>query len=421
MDGLLIDSERVIFKALKKAGATMGLYDMESTIYKAIGRNKSDTEKLFIETYGDSFDFEQYYSLKYQYISDIIGDKGFPAKKGVIEILEYLKKNAIPFALCSSTRSGAVEDSLKKIGVYDYFDVFVCGDMGLPGKPNPDMFLKSATLLGVSPCDCYVLEDSINGIKAAYSAGMKPIMVPDMIAPNDEIKPMLYALKSDLIEVMNFIKLENLLEHKGFIFDLDGTLADSNEVWEKIDRLFLEKQNVYLDDDTLKKASAMTYEEVFTLFRKHGVRLSLQEIADEINALAIYEYAHNITLKAGAKELLKKLKACGKKIALATASPEFLYEGVLKNNGVYDLFDVFITTKEAGAEKDLPDIYIKASELLNVDKNDCIVFEDTLKTVSTSKKAGFFTVAIYDNASAYAKEDIEKKADLYLNDFTKIL
>ena len=75
--------------------------------------------------------------------------------------------------------------------------------MGLRSKPFPDIFLACAEKMGVSPDDCFVLEDSPNGIRAAYAAGMKPVMVPDMIAPDEDIIPMLYALKGSLTETMD--------------------------------------------------------------------------------------------------------------------------------------------------------------------------------------------------------------------------
>ena len=103
-------------------------------------------------------------------------------------------------AVGSSTREWAVKEFLGKIDVLRFFDIFICGDMGLKSKPAPDIFLACADKMGLAPADCFVLEDSINGIKAAHAAGMKPVMIPDMIAPTEEIMPMLYALKPSLVE-----------------------------------------------------------------------------------------------------------------------------------------------------------------------------------------------------------------------------
>lgn len=206
LDGLMIDSERIICQALKRAGSDMGLDNVEEPILRCIGLNKISTEAIFREFYGADFDFVRFYELKAEYISQITGSRGFPPKKGVLELLDYLSAEKIPHAVCSSSRLGYVRESLEKIGALGYFDTFVCGDMGLKGKPEPDMFLRCAELMELQPPECYVLEDSRNGITAAYRAGMKPIMIPDLIAPDDELRAMLYALKSDLTEVIGLLQ-----------------------------------------------------------------------------------------------------------------------------------------------------------------------------------------------------------------------
>ena len=178
MDGLMIDSERIINDAVVRAGHDMGLADIEHISLKTIGTSHDRTREIYREAYGD-FDFEHLMDLKHKYIDEIIGDNGFPPKKGITEILEKVTA---------------------KIDVLRFFDIFICGDMGLKSKPAPDIFLACADKMRLAPADCFVLEDSINGIKAAHAAGMKPVMIPDMIAPTEEIMPMLYALKPSLIE-----------------------------------------------------------------------------------------------------------------------------------------------------------------------------------------------------------------------------
>lgn len=199
MDGLMIDSERIINDAVVRAGHDMGLADIEHISLKTIGTSHDHTCEIYREAYGD-FDFEHLMDLKHKYIDEIIGDNGFPPKKGITEILDKVTAKGYVTAVGSSTREWAVKEFLGKIDVLRFFDIFVCGDMGLKSKPAPDIFLACADKMGIAPVDCFVLEDSINGIKAAHAAGMKPVMIPDMIAPTEEIMPMLYALKPSLIE-----------------------------------------------------------------------------------------------------------------------------------------------------------------------------------------------------------------------------
>lgn len=199
MDGLMIDSERIINRAVIRAGLEMGLTGIEKISLLTIGTNHARTREIYTESFGE-FDYDRLMELKHRYIDEIIGNNGFPPKSGIHELLEKVTQKGYMTAVGSSTREWAVKDSLEKIGVRKYFDIYVCGDMGLRSKPHPDIFLSCAEKMGVAPENCFVLEDSINGIKAAYSAGMKPVMIPDMLPPTEEIIPMLYALKNSLFE-----------------------------------------------------------------------------------------------------------------------------------------------------------------------------------------------------------------------------
>lgn len=205
------------------------------------------------------------------------------------------------------------------------------------------------------------------------------------------------------------------------VFDLDGTLIDSNPVWEKLDRIILGRRNIAADDVFFQKLTAMTYEDAAAEIRKLGIDISADEFKDEINELAVYEYSQNIRLKDGAEKYLVYLKNNNIKITLATASPAELYEPVLKNNGVYDLFDAFTTTDEVGRSKDYPDIYIEAAKKISVTPECCIAFEDVLKGVLSAKKAGMFSVGVYDESSAGCIDEIKKASDKFIYSFNEML
>ncbi|MBQ5332311.1 MAG: HAD family phosphatase [Oscillospiraceae bacterium] len=208
---------------------------------------------------------------------------------------------------------------------------------------------------------------------------------------------------------------------KGYIFDLDGTIADSNGVWEKIDRKLMEKNHIRISDRELHSAAAMTYEEVLEFFHSKGLCYSLEQLRSEIDALAESEYRYNIFLKDGAEEALRLIKSQGGKIALATASPRRLYEPVLRRNCVYGLFDAFITTDEAGADKDHPDIYLKAAEMIGVPPWECAVFEDVLRGIVSAGNAGMITAAVYDEYSSEDFVTMKQIADVFLLSFRDLL
>lgn len=211
------------------------------------------------------------------------------------------------------------------------------------------------------------------------------------------------------------------MNYSAAIFDLDGTLIDSNPVWEKLDRIILERRNITADDAFFKKLTAMTYEDAAAEIQKLGVNISADDFKTEINELAVYEYSNNIRLKDGAENYLIHLKNSNIKITLATASPAELYVPVLKNNGVYHLFAAFTTTDEVGRSKDYPDIYIEAARKVGVIPECCMAFEDVLKGVSSAKKAGMFTVGVYDESSAGYIEEIKKASDKFIYSFNEML
>ena len=132
-------------------------------------------------------------------------------KTGVRELLSYLKKNSIPIALASSTRLEVVTQELKQAGLYEYFGVVMGGDQLKRSKPEPDIYLMTCEKLGVRPICTYAIEDSYNGIRSAYSAGMKPIMVPDMLPPTEEMREKSVVVLDDLLQVRDWF-MANLVD-----------------------------------------------------------------------------------------------------------------------------------------------------------------------------------------------------------------
>ena len=202
---------------------------------------------------------------------------------------------------------------------------------------------------------------------------------------------------------------------KAAVFDLDGTLIASNSVWERIDTLFAEECGVTLTSQEAKLAAAMPYEEVCKFYHDKGINATYDEIVNRINELAEYEYANNIPLKKGAKELLLSAKEYGVKIALCTGSPAQLYVPVLKKHEIYELFDIFASTDEVGnRDKDKPDVFLLAAERLGASAAECMVFEDSLTALRTAALVGMRTVGVADEYNTHDAADIEAAAEVFL-------
>ena len=213
-----------------------------------------------------------------------------------------------------------------------------------------------------------------------------------------------------------------MIDFDAVIFDLDGTIADSNYVWEKIDVDFFGKRGLDVPEDYLRKIDSLSFNDaaVFTK-NEYGFSESTDEIKAEWCAMAKDEYSFKVKPKKYAGEYIKKIKENGAKIALCTASPKELYEPFLKNNGMYSYFDVFVSGTEVKRGKAFPDIYLLAAERLGVPPKRCVVFEDILSAVLGAKSAGMTVYGIADFKSERHKEKIMEAADGFIYDFSEIM
>ena len=127
-------------------------------------------------------------------------------KKGLIELYQFLKANGNPMAVCSSSSRTYVECLLNTVSIPLQFDAVIGGDMVKHGKPDPEIFLKAAQMLEMSPEECLVLEDSKQGILAAKHAGMHSCFIQDTIEPDEEMKAAVEFQRDDLSQVIDIIK-----------------------------------------------------------------------------------------------------------------------------------------------------------------------------------------------------------------------
>ena len=123
-----------------------------------------------------------------------------PVKKGAEEILRAFRENGYKLAVASSTDAKQIEHNLVLTGLRSYFDEIISGQEVKNGKPHPDIFLLAAKRIGCRPEDCYIFEDSLNGVRAGYAAGCKTIMIPDLIAPTEDVRQAAFGIYESLAE-----------------------------------------------------------------------------------------------------------------------------------------------------------------------------------------------------------------------------
>ena len=205
MDGLMFDSERLVYETWQMMMDELG-FDYNLDIFKnTIGLRTDMAESYYNSLYGERFCYKPLKQKSRELFLKRVSEEGVPIKKGLVELLEFLKSNNLKIAVATSTSAPTAHKIIRMAGVYDYFDAFVCGDDVRNGKPHPEVFLTAAERLSLPPTECVAFEDSINGIKSAHSAEMTTVMVPDYLQPTEEIIPMIDCLCDDLSQAIEFI------------------------------------------------------------------------------------------------------------------------------------------------------------------------------------------------------------------------
>ncbi len=206
MDGLILDSERVARLCWQKAANEMGYCIDDKTFDAMTGVNSLAVAKVMYEALGAELDYDKLKKTASQYIIAYVDSPGIPLKPGFIELINFLQDNNIIRAVATSTYRQLAEYKLRSKAIIDYFQVIVCGDEIKNSKPAPDIFLRAAELLAMSSENCLVLEDSISGIKAAKAAGMRALMIPDLVRPNKEMRDLADAIILELGQVIEYLQ-----------------------------------------------------------------------------------------------------------------------------------------------------------------------------------------------------------------------
>ena len=207
MDGVIFDSERAVYNGWKEIADKYGFGDIDRAYFRCIGTNAARSKEIFLECFGEDFPYDKYkdeqsreYHRKYD------GGK-LPLKNGIKELMEALRAAGYKTAIASSTRTKVIEDQIRDAGLSQFFDVIVGGDTVERSKPFPDIFLIAAENLGAAPESTYVVEDSFNGIRAAHTGGFIPLMVPDMVPPDDEMRKKAQLIADDLFALKRYLGL----------------------------------------------------------------------------------------------------------------------------------------------------------------------------------------------------------------------
>jgi HAD superfamily hydrolase (TIGR01509 family) len=185
MDGVMIDSEPIWEKTEKILLKRRGINYEPAYREKIVGLNQRDSALLLKETFGLPESIEELIEERISILLDLYKKELKPIP-GLTHLLEQLKGKGFLIALASSSPLRVINFVLDQFSLKGFFSAIVSGEMVGRGKPYPDIYLYVADKLRVTPNECIVIEDSINGVRAAKRAGMRCIAIPDKRLPLDK-------------------------------------------------------------------------------------------------------------------------------------------------------------------------------------------------------------------------------------------
>ncbi len=204
MDGLMFDTETIWRASWGPTLIALNL-PLDARVPEAVrGTTAGEFAAAVRRVLGPDVDIDQIWDV-WQTIANTVFKHGVAKKPGLDEIVDFLKERDVPIAVASSSTVDQIRLNLENTGLLDRFDAMVSGLEVAHAKPEPDVFLRAAEILGADPARTLVLEDSYNGVRAGHAGGFITIMVPDLSEPTDEMRELADRICPSLLEVRDLL------------------------------------------------------------------------------------------------------------------------------------------------------------------------------------------------------------------------
>ncbi len=208
----------------------------------------------------------------------------------------------------------------------------------------------------------------------------------------------------------------------GVIFDMDGTLLDSTEMWQGAAGRYITSLRKEPEPDLGEKTKAMTLAELCGYLKeRYGIAAAEEKIAKGFNAKLREDYLESVDIKEYVPVLLEKFKQKGIAMCVTTSTDKAIAEEILIRLGIRDYFKYIVTCEESGGGKSDPQVFLNAHSLLGTPKDETVVIEDGLLAIKGAKEAGFYVTAIADKSEEENLDEIKKLADRYIEGFDELL
>ena len=205
------------------------------------------------------------------------------------------------------------------------------------------------------------------------------------------------------------------------LFDLDGTLIDSNGIWKDVDRAFLARRGMPYTQ-AYYEGVAHTIFPLAAKFTREFCHLSesCEEIMAEWMDLARGLYTQ-VAAKPGVRAYLDQCRAEGRRMAVVTSSVPEHCRTALGHLGLEPYFERITFAHDLGLEKKDPEIWRRAAQAAGVPPEDCTVFDDSLSACRGAKAAGMRAVGVYDPYFARDKAEMRNFCDGYIRSFEELV
>lgn len=205
------------------------------------------------------------------------------------------------------------------------------------------------------------------------------------------------------------------------VFDLDGTLIDSMEIWREVDEAFFARRGMSVPEGYQEAIAHLGFAECAAFTRKHYLPAErCEDMIEEWRALSLARYnaADGARyFKPGAVPLLRLLRGAGSGSASPRHPRPNFTSPCSARAGAEELFDAYATVAEAGKNKSFPAVFLLAAEKLNVPPASCVVFEDNLTALRAAKAAGMQAAAVLDGQPPEALAALRAEADEFIASF----
>lgn len=209
---------------------------------------------------------------------------------------------------------------------------------------------------------------------------------------------------------------------KGYLFDLDGTLLDSNRMWRSLTTNFLNRHKIKFTEEIAQELTTMSiYKSAGYLRHTLKVNLTEEEIIRELEKEIIKGYTNDVELKDGAWEYLSYLKEKGIPMGLATATNDRFVDLIMERFGIGKYFEFIATVDNIGILKNDPEFYIEAAKKFPLLPSEVAIFDDAPYAIEAAVKAGLRVYAVYDHVNGSFYEANKKIAYKGIENFREMI